>query len=213
MTAISGTDNGSTTASTDAEDALMAAVTRRRVLLAGLAGLASSPVLSALDNVFGATAAAAAPQPVPGVVAGELVRGGHRRFGRPFLTPGQRIRLPQGVEVLSHLDLNDTNAARRPGGAPHPWPKAPARDGSVVDLSVIPKPGAPSQMAYLGGFKDGWYEITDPGGRQTAARVEWDADKLPYLWLWQEWGASTDFPFHGQFYTVGFEPFSSYPAA
>ncbi len=34
---------------------------------------------------------------------------------------------------------------------------------------------------------------------------------LPYLWLWQELGASTDYPWWGQAYVVGLEPFSSYP--
>ncbi|MET8676034.1 hypothetical protein ABZW18_00115 [Streptomyces sp. NPDC004647] len=75
-------------------------------------------------------------------------------------------------------------------------------------MSVIPKRGAPSQMAYLTGFTDGWYEIADSQG-QNAVRVEWDARKLPYLSVWQEWGASTDFPFWGKFYMVELEPISA----
>ncbi|WP_344832616.1 hypothetical protein [Nonomuraea dietziae] len=34
---------------------------------------------------------------------------------------------------------------------------------------------------------------------------------MPYLWLWQELGASTDWPWWGAAYVVGLEPFSSMP--
>ncbi|MFC7591718.1 hypothetical protein ACFQYP_54445 [Nonomuraea antimicrobica] len=41
--------------------------------------------------------------------------------------------------------------------------------------------------------------------------MEWDARLLPYLWMWQELGASTGHPWWGRVYTVGLEPFSSMP--
>ena len=68
-----------------------------------------------------------------------------------------------------------------------------------------PKPGAPSDIVYLTGFPEGWYEVAD------ALRVEWDADVLPYVWMWQELGAWRDYPWWGEAYVVGLEPFSSFP--
>jgi hypothetical protein len=72
-------------------------------------------------------------------------------------------------------------------------------------VSVVPERGAPSDIFYLTGFGDtGWYEVA-------GLRVEWDATVLPYLWLWRELGATTDYPWWGRAYVVGLEPFSSYP--
>ena len=42
-------------------------------------------------------------------------------------------------------------------------------------------------------------------------RVEWDLHTMPYLWFWQEFGASQIHPWYGGLYAVGLEPFSSYP--
>jgi hypothetical protein len=42
-------------------------------------------------------------------------------------------------------------------------------------------------------------------------RVEWDAATMPYLWYWQEYGASEGYPWYGRHYNIGLEPFSSYP--
>jgi hypothetical protein len=34
---------------------------------------------------------------------------------------------------------------------------------------------------------------------------------MPYLWFWQEFGASRFYPWYGRNYNVGLEPFSSHP--
>jgi hypothetical protein len=41
--------------------------------------------------------------------------------------------------------------------------------------------------------------------------VEWDVWQMPYLWFWQEFGASSFYPWYGRNYNVGLEPFSSFP--
>lgn len=136
--------------------------------------------------------------------------GQHLAFGKPFLRPGCRVRLPADVEVIPHPEpINPPNRLVAPGGPWH-WPEVPRPDGGTVDLSVIGSPGEPSDIVYLTGFSDGWYEITDP---DTAAglRVAWDARVLPYLWRWQELGATASYPWWGRVYTVGLEPFSSFP--
>jgi hypothetical protein len=42
--------------------------------------------------------------------------------------------------------------------------------------------------------------------------VEWDLERFPYLWLWQEAGATQEHPWNGAAYFIGIEPFSSYPS-
>jgi uncharacterized protein DUF4432 len=140
-------------------------------------------------------------------VAVHAMWGQHLAFGGPFLRPGARIRLPDGIQVLPHpVPVNPPHRRVAGGGG---WPLVPAEGGGTVDLSVIPEPGAPTEMCYLTGFHDGWYEVVDPAG--AAVRVEWDATAMPYLWLWQEFGATVDYPWWGGGYVVGLEPFSSYP--
>lgn len=127
--------------------------------------------------------------------------GQHVVFGAPFLKPGQRIRLPDGVMVIPHEEaINPPERRVRAGG---PWPHVSGEHGTT-DLSVIPKPGGPSEIVYLTGFSEGWYEIG-------SFRLEWDASLMPYLWMWQELGASAGYPWWGRAYVVGLEPFSSMP--
>lgn len=146
----------------------------------------------------------------------EAMWGQHLAFGAPFLRAGVTIRLPDGIGVIPHeTPLNPTGRRVRPGG-PWDWPSVPVpddggRDGGTVDLSVIPARGTPSDIVYLTGFgADAWYEIADPASR-LGLLVQWDGGVLPYLWLWQESGATTDYPWWGGAQVFGLEPFSSYP--
>ncbi|MFF4620812.1 DUF4432 family protein [Nonomuraea jabiensis] len=133
--------------------------------------------------------------------------GQHIVYGLPFLRPGARIRLPEGVKVISHQSAINPAGRRVRAGGPWEWPVVPADGGGETDLSVVQEPGSPSDIVYLTGFDEGWYEISGDIGM----RVEWDATLLPYLWMWQELGASTDYPWWGRAYTLGLEPFSSMP--
>ncbi|MCK2213983.1 aldose 1-epimerase family protein [Actinomadura sp. ATCC 31491] len=134
--------------------------------------------------------------------------GQHLVYGRPFLRPGARIRLPEGVRVIPHASAIDPGGRRVRAGGPWEWPSVPGDGGGETDLSVVQEPGGPSDIVYLTGFgPEGWYEISG----DISMRVSWDATVLPYLWLWQELGASTGYPWWGRVYTVGLEPFSSMP--
>lgn len=143
-------------------------------------------------------------------VAVHAMWGQHFAYGAPFLVPGSRVTLPPDVTVHPHeTTINPPRRAVAAGG-PYPWPVVPTPDGGSVDLSVIPEPGSPSDVLYLTGFTDGWYEVRRPDGGP-GVRVEWDATVLPYLWFWHEFGDTTDYPWWGQAYVAGLEPFSSYP--
>ena len=50
-------------------------------------------------------------------------------------------------------------------------------DGTAVDASIVPECGAPTRIAILSGFTEGWYELIHASGR--ADRVTWDARELP----------------------------------
>ena len=78
-----------------------------------------------------------------------------------------------------------------------------------VDASVVPGPGAPTRIAILSGFTEGWYELTHANGR--ADRVMWDASQLPVLWFYGEFGATDEEPFRDRFYTLALQPMSRNP--
>src|SRR5260370_9719382 len=140
-----------------------------------LGGLAAIPVLSGLvGSAAPAAAAAAARRGSLPAAAGDLVQGLERRYNAPLLAPGTRLVLPAAVKAVSVRDYY-----HRPRLAPaaSAWPYVRAADGTTVDASVIPEPGAPTRIAMLSGFTDGWYELRHANGR--ADRATGDAPTMP----------------------------------
>lgn len=134
--------------------------------------------------------------------------GHHLAFGKPFLSPGARISLPDGIEATPDASLRGT---RRVTEERFVWPTAVSPSGDSIDLSLLPPPGTPTEMIYLHGFPHpGWYELQTPA---LCLRAEWDSRVMPYLWLWQESGATRGYPWYGRHWNLGLEPFSSYPTA
>ena len=171
-----------------------------------LGGLAALPVLYGVASAAPALAASAVrPGSVP-AAAGDLVRGAERRYNAPLLTPGTRLLLPAGVTAVPVQDYY-----HRPHLAPaaSAWPYMRAADGSTVDASVIPGRGAPTRVAIVSGFTEGWYELIHASGR--ADRVMWDAGQLPVLWVYGEFGATRESPYRDRFYTLALQPMSRNP--
>jgi hypothetical protein len=178
-----------------------------------LGGLAASalPVLYGIESASSALAAPApvATSPRPGSVrkaSDDLVRGVERRYNAPLLTPGTRLVLPADIKAVAVQDYY-----RRPhlASVASAWPRVAASDGTTVDASIVPERGAPTRVAILNGFAEGWYEVIHASGR--ADRVTWDARKLPFLWFYGEFGATKDAPYNNRFYTLALEPFSRNP--
>jgi galactose mutarotase-like enzyme len=136
--------------------------------------------------------------------------GHHLAFGRPFLEAGCRIRLPEGATVIPHEEPTHPDGRRVKGGKRHVWPFAEGESGEEVDLSVLPERGTLPEMLYLTDLTEGFYEIENPR-KGLGLRVGWDAEQMPYLWFWQEYGASGFYPWYGRHYNIGLEPFSSFP--
>lgn len=138
--------------------------------------------------------------------------GQHLAFGRPFLAPGCRIRLPEGVEVLTEAaDSPVLSPGRVVRGGAFVWPTGVDRQAEQVDLSVLPDRNTASEMLYIHGFDDqAWYTVENPS-LGLGMKVEWDGAAFPYLWYWQEFGATKGYPWYGRHYNVGLEPFAGYP--
>ena len=171
-----------------------------------LGGLAALPVLVSVGSAAPALAASAVrPGSVP-AAAGDLVRGTERRYNSPLLTPGTRLVLPAGVRAVPVLDYY-----HRPHLAPaaSAWPHIKAAGGTTVDASVIPGRGAPTRIAIVSGFTEGWYELAHASGR--ADRVMWDAGQMPCLFVYGEFGGTDEEPFRDQFYTLALQPMSRNP--
>jgi hypothetical protein len=194
-------------AEADRADGVGGGTLGRRSVLGGLVGgLAAFPVLSGIGSATPALAATATRPGSGPKAAGDLVRGQERRYNAPLLTPGTRLVLPAGVKAVPVLDYY-----RRPhvGPATSAWPHLRAADGTKVDASVIPERGAPTRIAILSGFTEGWYEVIHASGR--ADRVTWDAGKLPFLWLYGEFGDTNQAPYHKRFYTLALQALSRNP--
>lgn len=139
--------------------------------------------------------------------------GHHITFGRPFLSERCRITMPPGVRVMPDRAFNTGSGQRRiRDNGSFPWPMATGADGGPLDLSRVPEAGGPGDMLYLTGFPDpaARYRIDNPE-RGVGMEVTWDRETMPHLWMWQELGASQDYPFYGRAYVIGLEPFSSTP--
>jgi len=171
-----------------------------------LGGLAALPVLYSVGSATPALAGSAVRQRSTPTAAADLVRGAERRYNAPLLTPGTRLVLPAGVKAVPVVDYY-----RRPrlSSAASAWPYLRAADGTTVDASVIPERGAPTRIAILSGFTEGWYELAHASGR--ADRVTWDARKLPYLFVYGEFGGTDEEPFRGRFYSLALQPMSRNP--
>jgi hypothetical protein len=100
---------------------------------------------------------------------------------------------------------------RRPrlGPTASAWPHVRAANGTTVDASVIPERGAPTRIAIVTGFTEGWYELNHANGR--ADRVMWDASQLPVLWVYGEFGGTQEHPYRDRFYSLALQPLSRNP--
>lgn len=140
--------------------------------------------------------------------------GHHITFGTPFLHPGVRITMPEGVRTFVHP--GDHEGSWLPAGSEGPWPLlpatpgAPANEDGLADLSVVPPAGSPREMNYVTGFGDeGWYRVeSDRHG--LGAKVSWDAAIYPFVWHWHEYGANPGYFAYGRHYNIGLEPASSW---
>lgn len=128
----------------------------------------------------------------------------HPAFGGAFLDGDCRI--DSGATRF-------TSDPERPGsaapGSVHEWPAGVSTAGATVDLRRIPGPDEPMEVfGWLSDFTGAWATITnvDLG---LSVRLEWDGERLPYAWLWQELNGSDNFPWYRRARVVAIEPAST----
>lgn len=134
--------------------------------------------------------------------------GHHPALGAPFLNESVIIDLPDNSWIESQNREGDVT--RLPQKSRSPWPVATGRNGQPVDLSVVPPVSERSaDLAFIGGFDEGWYGVTNPElGFGFAMR--WSKEQFPYMWLWQEFRGSAGWPWYGNAYVMALEPFTSF---
>lgn len=138
----------------------------------------------------------------------EVMWSQHPAFGAPFLEAGCLLSVP----CKSFVADDRTPGTLFPAGSQHSWPVALAADGRTIDLSRVPAPGeGRSVLGYLTGFTSGFFAITNPRLR-LGVGVRWPLEVFDRAWLWEEAGATTDWPWFGRAYVVAVEPATTIPA-
>ncbi|WEL16827.1 Uncharacterized protein SVXHr_0648 [Halorhabdus sp. SVX81] len=134
----------------------------------------------------------------------------HLTLGQPLIGPQAHLDVPAEKGYVEDYDPgNEYN--RLESGATFEWPNAPGADGGTVDLETFPPTDARhNDMAYLRGFEEGWYAVTNPE-LDLGFGIHWPADVFESLWYWQPFGGVEAAPFWGRNYTAGLEPTTSHP--
>ena len=140
----------------------------------------------------------------------DFMWGHHPAFGAPFLDEHCRLFAPCTVVETSH-----SLPARQilsPDTEYDSFPIVKAADGGNLDLSRTLTPSAAvTNLTYLKELTGGWYCFINERTRQGFA-MRWDMSVFRYIWLWQEFGGTENYPWWGQGYVVGIEPHSSLPS-
>lgn len=138
----------------------------------------------------------------------EFLWGHHITFGEAFLNENCIINLPEH-KVFSDSAVNPQKSRIAPG-ATGSIKRMPGKNKSYIDLSEIPPSGSGiSEMLFIKELEDCWYSIFDTK-KSLGFGLAWDKKVFPYLWLWQEFNADTDYPWYGRTYSMALEPQSSY---
>lgn len=132
----------------------------------------------------------------------ELMWSHHPAFGPPFLDEGCRVLVDAAA---LRADSIGPGTDLEPGSV-HSWPTATTRDGDTVNYSVVPaRNSGRATLAYLEGLAEGAFTIWNPALR-LGVRVTWPLAVFPLAWLWQEFGATTGFPWFGEAAVMAVEP-------
>lgn len=85
-------------------------------------------------------------------------------------------------------------------------------DGKDLDLArMLPPAAGVAHLSYLCDLAAGWYCLVNEQTRLGFA-MRWDLQVFRYVWLWQEFCGTRQYPWWGRAYVAGIEPHSSIPA-
>jgi galactose mutarotase-like enzyme len=132
--------------------------------------------------------------------------GHHPTFGPPFLTAGCRIET--AAKRISVPEAVAGMATRRLAAGESAFPLAAGTHGGNERVDTVLGPEAVSEdVIVLQDFSEGWCALRNPQ-HSLAVTMAWDARVFPFLWSWQVYGGSLEYPYFGRAYTLGLEPFS-----
>lgn len=136
--------------------------------------------------------------------------GSHITFGPPFLSEKSKIVFSGNPRVVPHPIEIDIGGRRVGTTSEFRWPIGQDSNNIEIDFSKIPKRGTESELLYISDFEAPSFRI-ESSDLNLAIDFEWDATIFPYLWYWQEFGNSNEYPWFGKNFNIGLEPFSSFP--
>jgi len=139
----------------------------------------------------------------------DLMWGHHPTVGAPFLSAACRLQLPGGtVRVPPEAAFERQRAGP---GATGEWPRVQARDGSALDLSCMPAPGArTAEFLYVTDVPEGWFAISN-GELGAGFGMCWDPGVFRHVWYWQVARGAFGYPWYGRTYSMALEPWTSWP--
>ncbi len=131
--------------------------------------------------------------------------GHHPAFGAPFLS--EHCIVDSGATQVRVDPEYIGNNNPLPLDARASWPHV-----AGVDLSKVPgqAAGPRDTLAYLTGFAEGWYGITNTQ-LGFGVGLTWDTAAFPHAWYWQEMLSSAGFPWYKNVYVMAIEPNSTIP--
>jgi galactose mutarotase-like enzyme len=136
----------------------------------------------------------------------EFMWAHHPAFGWPFLEEGCQIHVPPCEVVVLESEAPSTSRLLEQQSD---WPHVKGKNGTMVDLSRMPGPETKAHdLAFLRGFAEGNYSITNPKSR-LSFRLAWQNEVFPYLWYWQVTRGAFSYPWYGTTYNLALEPHSS----
>lgn len=134
--------------------------------------------------------------------------GHHPTVGAPFLDEGVIIDFPQASWIESQNKENEST--RLPQKSKFNWPIVKGKDLEDIDFSTLPpKENRSADLAFIGGFSEGWYGITNPK-LGFGFGMAWPKEIFPQMWFWQELRGSFGWPWYGRNYAMAIEPFTSF---
>ena len=137
--------------------------------------------------------------------------GHHPAYGAPFLSEDCRIQVP--AKTFKAHDVEIAPTGRFAGGTEGDWPLVKGKDGSEIDLSVMPDTDIrTAELGYLCDLDDGWYAITNQA-HDFGIGLAWPEEIFSYLWFWKELKGSFGYPWYGNAYVMALEPFTSIPGS
>lgn len=139
----------------------------------------------------------------------EFMWGQHPTYGKPFLDGKCRIDI-KADEFIKEPDFNpDTSYLDKEYEGK--WPIGRTKDGLDIDFSLVP-PGRDStaDIFYLKKIQEGWYAVTNQD-LKIGIGLYWDLKLFPYIWYWMVFNGVKDYPWWGNTYNIGLEPWSSIP--